>query len=257
MANNNNLNKRHVGKIANTDQRCIVAWMQIPNREDHALCIPTDGLPPRLEQAVMQVLESAEGQAEEILANILSRRKMPDSPSSTLFEALHNGRHMVAVPVSQVVMFPRPNMPFPLVDILRQMGKLTHNTTTDESATRDKFNTHAHNKAAMSVEQRLGTARNLIIEAELLENEAKAKRARAYDLAPETQPKTVEFINIVDAAQPDQYSLPLTENTYDVGESYNGSDHLTDVVKVQTVATETAPPKPALIDYFAITRPGF
>jgi hypothetical protein len=188
-----NLNKRHVGKISNTDQRCIVAWMQIPGREDHALCIPTDALPPRMEQAVMQVLESPEGQAEETLANVLSRRKMPDSPSNTLLEALHVGRHMVAVPVNQVVMFPRPNMPFPLADILRQQGKLSQPVSNEETASREKFNTHAHNKAAMSNEQRIGIARNLIVEAELLENEAKGKRDKAYYLAPELQVQTLNL----------------------------------------------------------------
>jgi hypothetical protein len=236
MANNNNYNKRHVGKIANTDQRCIVAWMQIPNREDHALCIPTDGLPPRMEQAVMQVLESAEGQAEEVLANILSRRKMPDSPNNTLFEALHAGRHMVAVPVSQVVMFPRPNMPFPLVDILRSMGKLVQNVTPEEIKAREKFNTHAHNKAAMTAEQRIGVARGLLVEAELLEAEVKQKRARAYDLAPELEPKTVEFINIVETpVEPEsqeQLDLPFTDES--------------DVI---------SPTSTDFLDYFSITKP--
>ena len=48
---------RHVAKIANTDQRCVVAFLQIPGREDHALVIPTDSLPPRTEQAVMDLLK--------------------------------------------------------------------------------------------------------------------------------------------------------------------------------------------------------
>jgi hypothetical protein len=190
-----NTNKRHVGKIANTDQRCIVAWMQIPNREDHALCIPTDNLPPRLEHAVMQVLESQEGQSEEILANILNRRKMPDVPNRTLLEALHVGNHMVAVPVTQVIMFPRPNMPFPLADILRQQGKFQNQqVTAEERFAKDKFNSHAHNLASLSGEQRNAMARNLLIDAELLEKDVILKREKAYELAPDLRPQTIKMV---------------------------------------------------------------
>jgi len=211
-----NQNMRHVGKIANTDQKCVVAWMQLPGRETHALCIPTDSLPPRLEQAVMQVLQSPEGQSEEILANILSRRKMPDSPNSTLFETLHVGRHMVAVPVTQVIMFPRPNMPFPLADILRSQGELVSAVSAGETAARDKFNTHAHNKASMNAEQRLGVARNLILEATDLEAVANKKREQAYDLAPELKPKKVEYVNIEPEVETEsQLNLPLETGIFD------------------------------------------
>jgi hypothetical protein len=41
----------------------------------------------------------------------------------------------------------------------------------------------------MSQEQRIGVARNLIVEAEMLENDARTKRERAYILYPELQKK--------------------------------------------------------------------
>lgn len=189
--------RRHVAKIANTDQRCIVAMLQIPNREDHALVIPTDALPPRMSQAVQDLLESAEGQGEEMFANVLARRMFRDEPNTTVLQSLHNHKYLMAVPVEQVIMFPAPNMPFALIDILRNMGKYDAHKlpTADELAAKNKFNHHAHNMASMSEEQRLSMARGILLDAELLEQDVMAKKEKAYQMAPELRPGVVKFID--------------------------------------------------------------
>jgi hypothetical protein len=171
---------RHVGKIANTDQRCVIAFMQIPNREDHALVIPTDTLPPRYEQAVMDVLKSAEGQNEECFALALSRRLMPDT-GKDIFATLHEGAMLLAVPCHRVLMLPRPNQPIKLIDILTQLGR--HVRTADDMMRQeqtDKFNPHAQNMRAEDVEHRRNIAQNLLLEARLLEADAHKKREAAY-----------------------------------------------------------------------------
>ncbi len=178
--------KRHIGKITNTDQRCVVAFMQIPGREDHALVIPTDSLPPRFEQAVMDVVESPEGQAEETVAKVLGRRLMPDT-GKTVLQTLHEHHMLMPVPVNNIVMMPRPSMTFPLVQILREMGA----TVPALSSTEEKFNPHTVNREAHTADQRLGIARNLIVEAELLEVDAKRKREQAYSYAPELVPTAI------------------------------------------------------------------
>lgn len=224
---NNNVNKRHVAKIANTDQRCVVAFMQIPGREDHALVIPTDTLPPRYEQALMQILESAEGQGEETLALVLGRRLMPDTGKSVL-ETLHTGRYLVPTPVSQVVMFPRPNMPFPLVDILRGMNRLpaygSSVSNANEDAARNKYNQHAVNLAHLSQEQQHGIARNLIVEAEMLEHEANQKREKAYHYNPTLRPKTVELPEAIPLDAAPLAVEPLDGSPLD-GTSHDGTPH--------------------------------
>ena len=98
---------RHVAKLARTDQRCVVVFMQIPGREDHALVVPTDSLPPRFEQAVMDVLQSPQGQQEENFGIILSRHLLPDTGQNIL-EALHSQNRLLPVPVQQVLMMPTP-----------------------------------------------------------------------------------------------------------------------------------------------------
>lgn len=175
---------RHVAKLKNTDERCVVAFMQIPGRADHALVIPTDTLPPRFEQAVMDVLKTPEGQDEETFALALSRRLMPDTGKDIL-ATLHAHAMLRAVPCANVIMLPFPNQPIRLVEVLEQLGRLHVN-----QAEREKFNPYTGNMTADTVEQKHGLGRNLLIEAEMLEAEAGRKRAQAYAYDPGLKPKS-------------------------------------------------------------------
>jgi hypothetical protein len=184
--------KRHIAKT-NLDQRCVVLFMQIPGRESHALICQIDALPPRLEQAVMDVIESAEGQADPVLANVLSRRLLPDT-GENLMQALHDRGHLSPIPVDNVLMLPMPNMPFPLRQIIEQMGgtvpQSMQSETSEQQAT-EKFNPHAAIPQSEANSNMSGTAKNLLIEAQMLEADAKAKREKAYTLAPELRPRTI------------------------------------------------------------------
>jgi hypothetical protein len=181
---------RHVGKIANTDERCVIAFMQIPQRENHALVIPTDTLPPRFEQAVMDIVRSAEGQNEETLAVALSRRLMPDT-GKDIFATLHENRMLRAVPIEQVLMLPMPNQPIRLTDILEQMGRLPTNQSLHGERI-EKFNPHMSNLEAGKSEQKRGIAQNLLVEAALLEADAHRKREQAYSYDPSLRPQMIK-----------------------------------------------------------------
>lgn len=175
--------KRHIGKLANTDQRCVVVYMQIPGREDHALIASTDSMPPRFEQAVMEILESQEGQTDPVLANVLARRIMPESNMSVL-QAMHEMGILVPVHIDRVVMLPQPNMPFPLRHIIEGMGNTLPKISESVEPQAQKYNPHTANAQAISDENRMAIARNLIIEAEMLESDARRKREQAYAYAP-------------------------------------------------------------------------
>ena len=180
---------RHVARIANTDQRCVVVFMQIPGREDHALVAPTDNLPPRMEQALMDVLKSPQGQQEENFAVALSRHLLPDTGQNIL-EALHTQNRLVPVPVHQVMMMPSPNQPVKLSSILESLGRLPDQQTQglmQEYAT-EKFNPHTHNQSVSTNENSRAIARNLIVEAEMLELDAKRKREQAYGIDESLRP---------------------------------------------------------------------
>jgi hypothetical protein len=182
--------KRHLGKLVNTDIRCVVVFMQIPDRQDHALVVSTDNLNPRFEQALMSIVESQEGQSEPTLAKVLNRRLLPDTGQNFL-QALHEAQLLRAVHIDQVIMLPMPHMQFPLRQVIEMMGGAAPAMSEEHPVIDpDKFNPHVQNANAMSQEQRIGVARNLIVEAEMLENDARTKRERAYILYPELQKKT-------------------------------------------------------------------
>lgn len=216
--------QRHIGRNKNTDQRVVVVFLQIPGREDHALTVTTDTLPARFEQALMQIVQSPEGQAAEDLGTVLTRRMIPDMNVSFL-NALHNSQMLVPQPIDNIIMYPAPNQPYPLRDILIGMGRkitttppqapepslnpylaeasqypLADETVTEQPTlfedpqhgfggnTVEKFNPHMHNKDATKNDQNIGIARNLLIEAELLMEEVNRKREQAYRYAPSLRP---------------------------------------------------------------------
>lgn len=210
--------QRHIGRNKITDQRVVVVFLQIPGREDHTLTVTTDTLPARFEQALMQVVQSAEGQAAEDLGTVLTRRMIPDMNVSFL-NALHNSNMLVPQPIDNIIMYPAPNQPYPLRDVLIGMGRsieaappappqaslnpyLTEQvqsepltTTFDETfgghdqSQVEKFNPHSHNQNATKDDQSIGIARNLLIEADLLMEEVTRKREQAYRYAPSLRPQ--------------------------------------------------------------------
>lgn len=114
--------KRHIARLT-TGQRCLVVFMQIPEDPEHALVVFTDNLPHKYETVLLPAAESAEGQQEETLANLLNRRPMIDGRHSVL-RALHEDGMLKRIPIDQIVMMPRPNMTFPLRQVLTQMGRM-------------------------------------------------------------------------------------------------------------------------------------
>lgn len=179
---------RHVGKIANTDQRCVVAYMQLPTpAESFALIIPTDNLPPRTEQAVMDRLNTPEAQQAENFADVLLRHLMPDT-GETILEHLHNSKKLVKVPVNNVIMLPLPNMPVKLSYILENWpggSRLKGNQQyVDNTWENEKFNPHLNNQRAETTENARAVARGLLMEADDLENIARSKREQAYTKDP-------------------------------------------------------------------------
>lgn len=190
--------KKHIAKT-NTDQRCVVIYMQIPQREDHALVCVTDTLPPRLEQAVMEIVESPEGQASPQLANVLGRRLLGDT-GQTVLESLHNQNMLRAIPVDDVIMMPLPNRPFSLRSIIEAMGgtvPTNNQTVVDASMADNKLNPYGNIPAQELASGQQGTAQGLLREAAMLEAEASSKRARAYFLAPELEPAPVDHTELM------------------------------------------------------------
>lgn len=183
--------KKHVGKIKSTDQRCVVVFMQLPDDKNNALIINIESLPPRYEQILMEVVDSTEGQQERNLADALARRMVPET-GLTILQEFHNRGFLRAEPVDNLIMLPRPNTPFPLRDILTQMGELDSGEKLTEEVGDVKYNPVVANQSADASESAVMMGRNLLAEAEMLEAEARRKREQAYRTAPILRQEEIE-----------------------------------------------------------------
>lgn len=183
--------KRHIGKIRNTDRRCVVAFMQLPGREDHALVIDTEALPDRYHDALMEVVDSPDAQQSPTLATVLSRRIMPDT-GADIMTTLHHAGYLMPVPVANIVMYPMPNMPFPLQSIIdANGGSLNHGVNPSQAdQPYEKYNPVVSNQEAEASQGMRGMALNKLAEAELLEAEANRKREEAYRYDPSLRPQS-------------------------------------------------------------------
>jgi hypothetical protein len=179
--------KRHIGRLKNTDRRCVVVFMQIPNREDHALIIDTDALPDRHHDSLMEVVDSHAGQQTPVLANILTRRILPDT-GMDIMQAMHNMGYLQAVPVTNVVMYPEPNHPMALEAIIKLQSQTAVEARADVDANRASRITE--NQEFDKNNQADAVAMSLILQARDLQTEAHRKFEQAYDLAPHLAPKT-------------------------------------------------------------------
>ena len=188
---------RHVGKLKQTDTRCVIVMMQIPNREDHALIVESDSLPEHYHQNVMQILESKEGQANTNFGDELARRQMyiANKGNMSILQALHEAKFLRPVQIDDVVMTPQPGSAYPLRQVLQEMGANIPGEQTVLDPRNDpnapKFNPHTHNMEAKSSEDKISAARGLIMQAGFVERDAHKLREQAYAIAPELRPQSV------------------------------------------------------------------
>lgn len=174
---------RHIGKTSNTDRRLVVVYMQIPGREDHALVVDTDSLPTKYHDDLMQVVQG-EGQKQAVLADILQRRIMP-STGLDMLTTLHHANQLQAMPAQNVIMLPYPNQGIPLPNIIEVMS----GEPAPEPEVEHAENRIIENQNIEKYDANENIAKNLLIEADMLAQEAHAKREKAYSMAPALRPK--------------------------------------------------------------------
>lgn len=190
--------KKHTGKLIPTDTKCVVLYMQIPGRADHALIVESDSLPDRYHQAVMDAIESNEGQEAKNLADVLGRRPFPDGGGIDIMNALHTAGLLRPISIDLVAMSPAPGVAYPLREILEAMGTIDSQDqenvpiTDENDPTKTRFNPHSHNVESSNQEAVEGAARGLIVQAELLEKDAARLREQAYAMAPTLKPKATK-----------------------------------------------------------------
>ena len=190
---------RHVGIDAKNNAQLSLLMPLLEGSND-CLVIYVDSLPRELKDAYLHILQSDEGQRQTDLSKAMATRLYSDTGMS-LLQTLHAHKFIRKVSIDDVIMTPSPAYKIPLRQVLTASGLMKENIDNQEV---DKFNPHKHNADAAVNGQTTGTARNLLIEADLLEQTVREKREQAYRMAPELRPAAVA------EAAPVAEELPIT-----------------------------------------------
>lgn len=182
--------KKHSGQLTNTGVRVAVVFRKLPNDENSCLIVETERLPDSYHDTIIQCLNSKEASETNEFFEVLNRRTFPDGLNC--LTALHQRGFLRKEPVSNVTMIPLPGQAVPLALINATIDK-----KIDEYMNRQKDPVRAadvvpETTASMSPvdtnQDPVEIAKSLIMQAELMEQDAAEKRERAYALAPELKP---------------------------------------------------------------------
>lgn len=213
---------KHVGKYG--EKPCLVVFRELPGEQDHCLIVQTDLLDSRMHDDLMNVIQSAEAQEANDVSQVLHRRQFTDG--SNMLSTLHYSKKLQKVPVGHVSLTPLPNQFVPLADVNKEIRKLEGGYTPPKTDPASVQNQRKVTTESYKVEDPLtrpietdptlaerqwrddpvpvndapvptnDVARNLLIQAELLEadatallRDAEAKKAEAYRINPELEPK--------------------------------------------------------------------
>lgn len=174
---------KHTGVLNNTGARIVVVYRTIPDDEEYCLVTSTDALPDKYHDRLMDILKSPEGQAENDLYNVLNRTMFPDG--SNALQTLHFKGHLQKQPVSNVTLYPFPGISLPLEAVNAEIdGKAEEY----QAAVKDAETSAPEVARTNDSKDPKFVAQGLILQAELLETDALAKREEAYTMAPELRP---------------------------------------------------------------------
>lgn len=178
---------KHVGRHDGTGQRLSTVFMQLPDDKDYALVVYSDSLPDRYHDAYMEAIESPEGQATNNLYEVLTRKVFWHG--TPMLETLHKEGHLKKLPTNSIIMTPNSNTNIRLSEILEQMDQINSDTPApvEEVPASTPSRVDANVEDSKKDENR-AIAQNLIIQANLLEQDAIAKREEAYKYDPSLRP---------------------------------------------------------------------
>ena len=193
-------NIKHVGQIVNTQKRCVVVFRELPDDPNSCLVVDTDALPDWMHDDVINASESPGAQASANFYEYAQRTVMADG--SNMLQALHKSGRLMKTPTDNVKMTPNSAVAIGLTElnnIIREQtggtpvvtpdnsqvgmaGKDVSETVTESNIVEDTTPT---TEEAMDPQD---LAKSLLAQAKTFEQEAKALKTQAYELAPNLKP---------------------------------------------------------------------
>lgn len=192
---------KHTGQIINTGKKCVILMLELPEKPGYSLIAETESLPERIHDPLMAILMSSEAQNSNIFAEVLHRRIMPDNNKTILME-LHELGYIRSEPAENIYIVPRNNIRVKASDVIKELKKLSsvsENLMNNDVSEQVNFPS-MENMNVDKVEKNEDIAKNMLVQASLLEEDAKKLREKAYSLAPHLIPNK----NIKKKEQKDQ-----------------------------------------------------
>jgi len=183
---------KHVGKVGG--KPCVILFREIPKEPDNCLVIETSNLSDSDHDALMNVVQSAEGQEAHELSEVLNRRQFSDG--SNMLTNLHQNRKINKVSVDMVSMTPNPSASLPLRDVNIEIRKklAKSNPLLNTQVNPDHLSAKQEKTVDPGTPKEI--AAGLLAQSVLLEGDAasilfdaKAKKAAAYAMDPDLVPK--------------------------------------------------------------------
>ncbi len=167
---------KHVGYDHSSKRKYVVVFRQLPDDKNSALVVETETLLDRYHDSLMSAVESTEAQATEDLYEVLNRKMFFDGEN--ILQTLHSRKYLKKVSTESVVLSSNPGQTTSLAENNERLGNLD----LPEEDTTDRPSDFSRKLSAE--EEKTGQARNLIIQAQLLEEDARKKRAEAESIVP-------------------------------------------------------------------------
>ena len=123
---------KHIGRIKNTGAKVVTIFRTLPGESNYALVLPINQLKDEYHDALMQVLDSEQGQEAFEFGEMLFIRHFPDG--RPMLRALQQDGRLQKVPTDSVIMNPRINTDVPL-DQLNALIAEQKNCTVDDLCT--------------------------------------------------------------------------------------------------------------------------
>ena len=174
-------NLKHLGYDANTKRKYVVVFRQLPNDPENALVVDTSTLLDRYHDGLMGAIESLEAQNNEDCYDVLNRKYFFDGES--ILQTLHRKNMLKKVPVDHVILTPSPGKTVPLKEHNTALSVAVESVAPPPDQA-ELPRPSDPQQPLTEEENRKGQARNLIIQAQLMEEDARRKRAQAEQIAP-------------------------------------------------------------------------
>jgi hypothetical protein len=167
---------RHIGHDAKSKRKYVVVFRQLPEDANSALVVETESLTDRYHDGLMGATESSEAQQTNDLFQVLNSKLFFDG--NNILTSLHTMKKLKKVSVNDVILTPQPGSEVSLADFNKAVGdaRLKAQEVTGRP--------NETGEGGAMVNEIPMQARNLIIQAQLLEEDARQKRAEAEQLYP-------------------------------------------------------------------------